>query len=192
MEIISITKNDTRFNVFLQKANEAYLARSSEAIPFKPLSLEDIKGNEQIFIVIDAGEIVAGCSIAPMQSSVVRLQHVWTDIAKTRKGYASFLVDEVEKVVREQGNLQLKLGVIANYKPAYDLYKKKGWKPYALVANQPKIFCTICMVKYLGNVGKFKFDCKRRLKYLVSKIKFFMLFKKDSTPTLLYNLIYKK
>ena len=192
MEVLAIKKQDKEMTTFLQKANMAYQARCNERIPFTPLALEDIKDNEQIFIVIDDGEMVAGCCIYRMAEGVVRLQHVWTDVSKSRCGYASYLIDCVEKILKEQGYLQLKLGVVRAYLPAYNLYKKKGWKGYALVANQPKTCYTISMVKYLGKKGRFQFECRRRFQYVVSSVKFFLLFKKDSTPKKLYNLIYKK
>ena len=192
MEIQKIDKKNIALQIFLEKANEAYKARSSESIPFSPLTMDEIKDNEQIFIVIDGEEIVAGCCLSPMQPLVVKLQHVWTDVAKARKGYASFLVNEVEKIAKAQGNQQLKLGVMATYKPAYNLYKKKGWKPYALVANTPPASYTISMVKYLVEKGKTCFELKRKVRFFFVKIRFFLLFKKDSTPKWLYRVIYKK
>ena len=53
MEIQKINKKDSSFQIFLEKANEAYLARSSETIPFSPLTNDNIKDEEQIFIIID-------------------------------------------------------------------------------------------------------------------------------------------
>ena len=78
------------------------------------------------------------------------------------------------------------------YKPAYNLYKKKGYKGYALVANKPNTCYTISMVKYLGKKGKIIFEVNRIKNLFLSKIKFFLLFKKDSTPKWLYSIIYKK
>ena len=192
MQLLTLQKSDLQLNTFLEKANEAYKARSNESVPFTPITAQDIKNNEQIFVVMDGEEMVSGCCIDPFQKNAVRLQHVWSDVNKTRKGYASFLVDEVEKCVKQQGWQQLKLGVMSAYMPAYKLYKKKGWKAYAVVANEPKTYYTISMVKYLAEKGKIRFEIKRSFGYLFSKIKFFLLFKTDSTPTWLYKLIYKK
>lgn len=191
MKVLAIQKYDKAMETFLQKANEAYQSRSNEKVPFMPIALSDITDEEQIFVLIDGAEMVSGCCIYRMAEGIARLQHVWTDTQKPRRGYASCLINEVEKIVKGQGNIQLKLGVVSAYLPAYKLYKKKGWKGYALVANQPKTCYTISMVKYLGDEGKFKFECKRCLQYLISKIKFFMLFKKDSSPKWLYRVLYK-
>ena len=178
MKIISIEKNDEKFNIFLQKANEAYLERKSEKVPFSPISADDITDQEKIFLVIDNEEIVSGCCVYPLAEKVVRLQHVWTDVHKPRRGYASFLLDEVEEIVKRQGNLEFKLGIMSSYKPAYSLYIKKGWKGYAIVANQPGTCYTVSMVKYLGEKGKKTFELKRMLKFFLSKIKegFYTLF----------------
>lgn len=192
MELLKISKENTQFNIFLEKANEAYSARSDEKVPFSPISAEDITAEEQIFILIDGGEVVSGCCLYPMSEKAVRLQHVWTDVCKPRKGYAGFMVNEVTKIAKEQGYLQIKLGVMSAYKPAYNLYKNRGWKGYAIVANQPKTCYTVSMVKYLGEKGKTAFGIKRAWKFFLSKIKFFLLFKKDSTPKCLYRVIYKK
>ena len=192
MEIKTINKNDSIIQAFIEKANVAYLARSSSYIPFEPLSIEDIRDNEQIFIVIDEEEMVAGCCLIPIRPLEIKLQHVWTDVKKARKGYASFLVNEVEKVAKEQGNQQLKLGVMAAYKPACKLYRKKGWKPYALVANTPPASYTISMVKYLYEKGKLRFEIKRCIRFFFNRIKFFILFRRDSTPKWLYRVVYKK
>ena len=101
------------------------------------------------------------------------------------------MIDSVEKIVRGQDYQQLKLGVLSAYMPAYNLYKKKGWKRYALYANQPKTSYTIAMVKYLRDKGKVLFTIKRFFGYLCSRIKFFLLFKRDSTPKLLYKILFK-
>ena len=192
MQLLKISKNDAQFHVFLEKANEAYQARSNEQIPFTAITFDDIGENEQIYIVEDEGEIVSGCCIYKMQEKVARLQHVWSDVRKPRRGYASFLVDEVEKAVKAQGYQQLKLGVMSAYPPAYNLYKRKGWKGYAVVANEPKTCYTVSMVKYLDEKGKTSFAIQRAWKFFLSKIKFFLFFKKDSTPKWLYRVIYKK
>lgn len=191
MEVLRIQKCDEIMDTFLQKANAAYQVRSNEKLPFAPITLSDIKDDEQIFLLMDGNEAVSGCCIYRLKEKVVRLQHVWTDTQKTRQGYASYLIREVEKIVKEQGELQLKLGVVSAYLPAYRLYRAMGWKRYAILANQPKTCYTISMVKYLGDKGRFRFECRRCFQYLLSKIKFFMLFKKDSTPKWLYRTLYK-
>ena len=192
MELVEIKKEDSNFDLFLKKANEAYLARSNEKIPVVPILAKDIMDNEQIFVVMEEGEIVSGCCLYSRTEKIVRLQHVWTDVKKPRRGYASFLVDQIESVVKSQGNLELRLGVMSAYKPAYLLYKKKGYKEYAILANKPKTCYTISMVKYLGNKGRVLFRVKRTWKFFYSKIKFFLLFKKDSSPKWLYHILYKK
>lgn len=192
MQFDKISKNDLQFNTFLKKANEAYLARSNERIAYTPILAEQISEDEQIYVLIDNGEMVSGCCIYDMAKDVARLQHVWSDINKSRRGYASFLIDSVEEKVKEQGYTQLKLGVLSAYRPAYNLYKKKGWKAYALVANEPKTCYTISMVKYLAAKGKGQFERKRVLRFFFSKIKFFLFFKKDSTPKWLYKVFFSK
>ena len=192
MQFIELN-DDIGLDVFVEKNNQAYKERSNGIIEYKPLPVNEVKQeNVRVFCILDAGEMVSGCCIYRMAEGVARLQHVWTDVSKSRCGYASYLIDCVEKILKEQGYLQLKLGVVSAYLPAYNLYKKKGWKPYALVANQPKTCYIISMVKYLGEKGRFQFECRRRFQYVVSSVKFFLLFKKDSSPKWLYRVIYKK
>ena len=192
MQFDKISKNDLQFNTFLKKANEAYFARSNESIPYTPILAEQISEDEQIYVLIDNGEMVSGCCIYDMAKDVARLQHVWSDVNKPRRGYAAFLIDLVEQKVKEQGYSELKLGVMSAYLPAYNLYKKKGWKGYALVANEPKTCYTISMVKYLKEKGRGSFERRRALKFFLSRIKFFLFFKTDSTPKWLYKVFFSK
>ena len=52
MEVVKIQKSDLRFDTFLRKANEAYLARSNEQVQYVPILDSDITDAEQIFILL--------------------------------------------------------------------------------------------------------------------------------------------
>ena len=86
--------------------------------------------------------------------------------------------------------LELKLGVCFMYKPAVNLYKRKGFKIYAYRTHTPYTYCHYGMVKRLKNGGIF-FELKRMVCRLFQKIKHFLLFKKDGTPKLLYKIFSK-
>ena len=76
------------------------------------------------------------------------------------------------------------------YLPAVHLYRKNGFKDLIIYANIPRTYYFIRMIK---EVGTYKFSERKRLYMLIkSAIIFKILYKRDSSPTMINKMIYGK
>ncbi len=192
MELIQIEIKSSLMQAFIENKNKAYQVRSSSIIKFIPSSLEDFNPDkDRVFGVVEDGQMVAGASCYYYDNKKVKIKNVWSDPLKRRKGYAAFLMGEIEKILIKENVICWTLTVVGAYKPAINLYKKLGFKPYRICAREPKTCCMISMIKYLPKKRNFLRHSFRRLCLIVSKIKYWLLFKKDCTPKLLYKILYK-
>ena len=170
--------------------NEAFFARATDKMPVSKLGLDDLKNNQEIYALFDNHEMVAGLAFL-FENDGIYIKHVWCDVCKQGRGYASYLLDEIIRIAKERQYSELKLGVCSMYKPAVNLYRKKGFRIYAYKTHTPYTYCHYNMVLWLKKKGKLRFELKRRVKRAISKIKHFILFKKDGTPKLAYRLLTK-
>lgn len=187
-EVINSELNITRF---LEGANAAFKNRSNEKILFEELTRQNF-GGLILCALFDAGdEMVAGLTVASNKKNNVNyahISHVWVHPSKQRMGYGKVLLEYVDEYCLKNDYEFITLGVANIYSPAVRLYQNSGFKAYGVYANVPHTYYFISMRKYL--VGQ-EDDIKRLLDYLISKIKFTILFRKDSTPKLLHRIIFK-
>lgn len=188
-EVVALSVSDQRIGEFIVKMNQAFFARATEKMPVSEIKVQDLEKNQELFALAVDGKLVSGLAFS-FEEDGVYIKHVWCDVNEQGKGYASFLMDEIIKIARERDYLELKLGVCFMYKPAVNLYKRKGFKIYAYRTHTPYTYCHYGMVKRLKNGGIF-FELKRMVCRLFQKIKHFLLFKKDGTPKLLYKIFSK-
>ncbi len=191
MELIEIQKGDELFGFFINKRNEAFLERKSEKIRFVELTKEKIGEKERIYLLFDEKKYVAGVSVLPLKNSA-KIKNLWVDIDNRGKGYGSVLMDMICKEYQNLGFSILKLNVVSEYAPAINLYIKKGFTKSRVFPIVPKAYHMITMQKYLKNKGVAAFKFKTRCKYLGSKFRYWLMFKKDGSPKLLRKIIFGK
>ncbi len=158
--VVQLSITDERIQEFIEKMNEAFFARATEKMPVSKLDENDLNDNQELFALFDGEEMVAGLAFF-FDTDGVYIKHVWCDLRKQGCGYASYLMDEVIKIAQNRGYIDLKLGVCCMYKPAVNLYRKKGFKIYAYKTHTPYTYCHYNMVKRLKNERKAWFEIKR-------------------------------
>lgn len=191
MELKEIQKDDQLLSLFINKRNESFLERKSEKIRFVELTKEEIDKNEKIYLLYDADKYVAGVSVLVFKSSA-KIKNLWVDINSREKGYGATLIDIISKQYQNLGFSILKLNVVSEYAPAINLYKKTGFIKRKVFPIAPKLYYMITMCKYLKNKGKFCFNLKTRCKYIGSKVKYWLMFKKDGSPKLFRRIFFRK
>lgn len=192
MEIIQLMLDDERMGTFMDKINVAYSERSNDIIKYEPFTMANINSErETIWVLIDCGEMVAGGTLFLCDEDTVKLKKIWVDISRRRGGYGSILLDEMERIAIGQRRKMLTLSVVSAYLPALALYRKKGFKQCGVL---PKEFGTCRMIEMQKYIGRYKksAEVKRCLQLLISRIKFYLRFKKDSRFNFIYSLIKRK
>lgn len=186
-----ISKNDQEFKVFIEKLNKAYQERENFGISFLPLLETDLCDSDLIFVLFNDEEMVAGACVGKNKDGQVRLRHVWSDVNKKRKGYASVLLNGIIEKLKADGESEVYLSVISTYLPAVSLYTKLGFKKISYFANNPGQPYGIRMVKRLLQKGIKTFNLMCVLKIIFGKIKYCLLFDKNSRPRWLCKVLYK-
>lgn len=115
------------------------------------------------------------------------ISHVWVNPNEQNKGIGKKLLLNTEKYCIEKGYKYMSLGVSNIYKPAVIIYKKFGFKKCGVYANVPNTCYFFEMRKVINGKDN---NFERVLNYYISKIKFFILFKKDSTPKILHKILF--
>ncbi len=81
-----------------------------------------------VFLVfVDNGVTVAGGALRRLSSDTCEIKRMWTSPAHRRKGYASAVLDELEKVARELGYSFLRLETGPAQPEARSLYERRGY-----------------------------------------------------------------
>lgn len=107
-----------------------------------------------------------------------------------KQGVGSLLMRSIEDIALKNDRELLQLNVANIYHPAVYLYKKSGFKNFMIYANIPQTYYFVRMIKA---IGEYKFPESKRLYELTkSIIKFKILYKKDSSPTIVNKLIYRQ
>ena len=121
---------------------------------------------------------------------IAKVGHVWTMTSCQKQGVGSFLMKEIENTALKDGRELLQLNVANIYLPAVHLYRKRGFKNLMIYANVPKTYYFIRMIKPIGD---YKFAENRRVyKLIKSTVIFKILYKKDSSPTILNKMLYSR
>ena len=192
MEIRRI-REDKELKVFLDLLNEAYKQRSNEKLPFKELVIDEIKKEKltDICAVFSGNDMIGGVCLKTNDidnTDALKISHLWTNIRFQKTGVASFLLDYCYNYAQEKQAKYMQLNVANIYEAAVSLYKKKGFKKLKIYANTPGTYYFVRMIK---DVDPFVFSkTKRFFVFFASLIKFYMLFKSDSSPNVLCRLIY--
>lgn len=148
MKIIS--KIDQDFKVFIEKLNIAYRERESFGVKFSPLTEKDVYDTDSICALFDDGEMVAGACFGKNKNGQVGIRHMWADINKKRKGYASTLLNKIFDRLKGEGEKEVYLSVIGTYLPAVNLYNKLGFRKVSYFANSEGQPYGIKMVKVVS------------------------------------------
>ena len=189
MKIIS--KNDQDFKVFIEKLNIAYRERESFGVKFSPLTAEEVYDTDSICALFDDGEMVAGACFGKNKNGQVGIRHLWSDINKKRKGYATTLLNKIFDRLKGEGEKEVYLSVIGTYLPAVNLYKKLGFRKVSYFANSEGQPCSIRMVKNLAKTGNLAFNLKCLLRDIRARIKYSLFYDKNSKPRFLNKILYK-
>lgn len=186
-----VVKNG-EINEFLDGLDAAFKGRSGDHLPYEPLEKEKIIGDDicNFGLFDETNKMVGGLTLKASHEydKCGSICHVWVHPNEQHRGIGKLLLQNIEKYCVENNYEYLTLGVSNIYKPAVNLYRNYGFKKYKIYANVPNTYYFIGMIKYL-NVKENKL--KRLVNYMISKIKFVMLFKKDSSPKVLHKLIFE-
>ncbi len=188
-DLISIRK-------FIKIHDNAFSGRKWKKNPYTPLVEENfIKSleNENLNIVLayDNEKMLGGLAYTLKQElNSIYLSHVCVDPIAQGKGVAGLLLDYVDDKARQMSCEGITLNVGSVWKNARRLYEKKGFIKVGVIAHIPG---TYKLIDYIKPIKRSKMNkCRQGIKYLISKAKFFILFRKDSTPRVMHKILYGK
>lgn len=202
MKILKIDFSDTQLILFAEGVNKAYKARNSDSIPYKPFELDELREivNSEItvpniYVMEDNGVFVGGviCLYAFSKEKnlkIAKISKVFSLPEYQKKGIASQLLEYAEENAKTDGMQIMQLDVANNYLPAVNLYRKMGYLPFSVYANEPN---TYYFIRFIKSISPYKFSNFKRLISLIrSKMVFSLLFKKDSSPSWFGRYVYRK
>lgn len=179
--------------------NEAFKGRRSDRIPYEQITSDnltlDIMKSENsgcgAFAMVDRGDILGGLCCKYLYENgtkTAKIFHLGVCPKNQGNGIARALIEYLENRAREDEVKYVQLDVANIAFPAKHLYESMGYKPYKIYANVPGTYYFIRYIKQL--LPYCGFELKRKRSLFVSKIKFFILFREDSTPNWLHRMIY--
>lgn len=187
--------DEEELKLWVTELNYSFKRRSSERILYKEVAKEDIIINSNNIILgvyDDVDRLLGGGHISYCieynDVKTAKIGYVWTMTSHQGQGVGNFLMKEIEDIALKNERELLQLNVANIYLPAVYLYRKRGFKNLMIYANVPQTYYFIRMIKA---IGKYKFPESKRLYELIkSIIKFKILYKKDSSPTIVNKMIY--
>ncbi len=191
MYYIEQLKNNESLELFIRKMNQSFKERSTEKIPYQPILKSDIKDGIILGAYASPEELIGGLCIEFIpyfDLKGARIYHVWTDVNYRKKGIAIMLMEKAEQICNLSECEIMVLNVANIYNPAVRLYKKVGFKEYRIIANLPKTFYLIQMIKQIK--GEKISKKKQRVEWIISKVKFRILYKTDSSPTFIHKIYF--
>ena len=123
-------------------------------------------------------------------NKICGISHVCVNPEQQRKGIARRLLNYAEEQAIQSNCQMMRLNVGSIWEPAVNLYTSLGFLKHGIVAHVPGTYYLIRMVKILAPYSVPVW--KQKATFLYSRIKFAVLFHKDSTPNTLHRIIYKK
>ncbi|WP_449075548.1 GNAT family N-acetyltransferase [Ruminococcus sp.] len=189
MYYIEQLKNNESLELFIRKMNQSFKERSTEKIPYQPISKSDIKDGIILGAYTSSEELIGGLCIEFIpyfDLKGARIYHVWTDVNYRKKGIAIMLMEKAEQICNLYECEIMVLNVANIYNPAVRLYKKVGFKEFRIIANLPKTFYLIQMIKQIK--GEKISKKRQRVEWIISKVKFRILYKTDSSPTFIHKI----
>ncbi len=196
IEIIN-SSNPIAIAEFVDVKNKAYKARSNDRIPFIARTEEDLQEklktpDDFIAVAVDAGRIIGGIGCRYIQDSCAKVAELFwlcVDPEEQGKGIANQLMTFAEERAITDGSQFLTLDVFCLALPAVCLYKKRGFRPLKVWAHRQG---TCCLVKYIKSLHKSCYgELRRLITLLYSRLKYFVLFHNDNSPTWIYRLLFK-
>ena len=187
--------DESVMNEFLIKMNTAFKERVSKKILYTEITLNDLRKKtfKYALCIYKNSDMVAGVCIFKderYESNAVLIKHLWVSSAHKRQGIADYLLKKIEGLETLDDTNIISLSVANIYLPAVRLYKKNGYKSIKIHANIPNTFYLIEMMKTLG---MYRFPLIKRYYSLIKTwLKFIVLYRKDSSPTILNRKIYEK
>lgn len=183
--------------LWVAELNHSFENRSSKKIPYEEVTRDEIviDGNNIVLgVYSEANTLIGGAYISYCMEyndvKIAKVGHVWTMTSCQKQGVGSFLMKEIENIALKDGRELLQLNVPNIYLPAVHLYRKRGFKNLMIYANVPKTYYFIRMIKPIGD---YKFAENRRVyKLIKSTVIFKILYKKDSSPTILNKMLYSR
>ena len=191
MYYIEQLKNNESLELFIRKMNQSFKERSTEKIPYQPISKSDIKDGIILGAYASSEELIGGLCIEFIpyfDLKGARIYHVWTDVNYRKKGIAIMLMEKAEQICNLSECEIMVLNVANIYNPAVRLYKKVGFKEFRIIANLPKTFYLIQMIKQIK--GEKISKKRQRVEWIISKVKFRILYKTDSSPTFIHKIYF--
>lgn len=184
---------------FASAMNHAFRLRSEKDshIPFDTISPNTLQEellleNRCALVIYDHYALVGGMFLSCDTEGGIKtakIYHLFTHPSFQGKGIAKQLMLQAEKYAIESGCSLMRLNVGHIVQPAISLYNNFGYKPISIYACEPGTFHFISMIKSLP---PYRFpESKRRFTLFRSKLKFYFLFRSDSTPRFYQKKLFK-
>jgi GNAT superfamily N-acetyltransferase len=90
-----------------------------------------------VVLVDDAGETVAGGGFRRIEDGVCEVKRVWTAPAHRRRGHATRVLAELERLARERGYRSLRLETGPAQPEAEAMYRARGYRHVPWHAHYP-------------------------------------------------------
>lgn len=183
---------------YLVGLNKAFRERSGFLLPYREERRDEFVSlfhSDEDFILAmhGPGGMEGGCLCLRRRvdgQDCLRIARLWVAAGARRRGIATSLLQEAENMGRTRGIRLLHLSVVANYAPAVRCYVRFGFRRRAVYACSPGTFYSLDLIKEVGGDRGGHPLSLLYWRYLVSRLKFACLFRKDSTPRWLHRLLY--
>lgn len=201
MIIKKLDCTDSELAAFAQGVNAAYKARSNEKIPYHPITvseLQDMLNRKEgiisnVYVMEDDGIFAGGVICYHNNKTAIKtatINKLFVRPEEQKKGIARSLLEYAECEAKTSGIQMMQLDVANSYVPAVKLYKKMGYVPFSVFANEPN---TYYFIRFKKSIQPYKYsELKRVLSLCYSKFIFSLLFKKDSSPSAFNIYVYRK
>ena len=197
VQVVNIDEKNIILNM-IDVYNKAFLARknSYNKNPFTKVEptkfYEALKSaKKEVVVAIENGKVIGGLCFQIKQivnsNQMCYISDVCVAPEAQGKGVAKAMLNFVIEQAKNKKCDFLELVVGGIWGNTVRLYKGLGFVPVKISAHLPQTYYLIGMRKFLGksNWLSIKFS------YFISRLKFSLLFKKDSSPKFLHKLIFR-
>jgi GNAT superfamily N-acetyltransferase len=128
VELRRVRLGDPEVEPLLEGLSEEYRRRYRDGDEMASVDAEEFDPPDGVFLVlVEDGVTVAGGALRRLSSDTCEIKRMWTSPAHRRKGYASAVLDELEKVAGERGYTFLRLETGPAQPEARSLYERRGY-----------------------------------------------------------------
>jgi GNAT superfamily N-acetyltransferase len=128
MELRRVRMNDPEVAPLLRGLADEYERRYGPNGELASVPAHEFEPPQGAFLVVlEGGVTVAGGALRQMSSQVCEVKRMWTAPDQRRKGYASVVLDALERAARELGYDTLRLETGRAQPEAHAFYRRRGY-----------------------------------------------------------------